>query len=328
MTMTPRLTRRGWGVVGVIVAGLSMALAFGPRSLAAVVVPALLALAVGTGDVLRTERPTLERRVAETTTVGEREAVTLRLRADKPIVCTVFDPVDGRVSASGNEANLATTDAVLEYDLKCSGRGEATIGPATVTVTDALGLVSRQYEYDADSLLVYPPTERLPIAIRRWLAESAEGEDRAGRGEFDRLRGYTRGDPLRDVHWKSSAKRSDGELVVREFTAETSGDRVTVAVDAGETMADADAAARVAAGVVSYGLDVGSEVGLSIPGRTIEPRSGSEHRAVLLGALARMGPGSPIVNGETNVRVVATDGTATVRTVATGETAEGREVVA
>lgn len=326
--MTARLTRRGWGVVGVIVAGLSMALAFEPRSLAAVVVPALLALVVGTGDVLRTERPTLERRVTETATVGNREEVTIRLRADKPIVCAVYDAVSGRISASGNEATLATAEATLEYDLECFGRGEATVGPATVTVTDALGLVSRQYEYDTDSLLVYPPTERLPIAIRRWLTESAESQDRAGRGEFDRLRGYTRGDPLRDVHWKSSAKRSGGELVVREFTAETTGDSVTVAVDAGETMADADAAARVAAGVVSYGLDVGSEVGLAIPGRTIEPESGSEHRAVVLGALARMGPGLPSEDGRADVRVVASDGTATVRTMATGGAAGGREVVA
>ena len=95
--------------------------------------------------------------------------------------------------------------------------------------------------------------------------EAALAAPRAGSGnEIFGVREYQRGDPLRRIHWRTSARR--GELVVREF--EPPGRRtLTVLLDAApKTAAEADQAARLAASEAWDCLREGGRVTLWAPG--------------------------------------------------------------
>lgn len=136
-------------------------------------------------------------------------------------------------------ATAAVVDATIggdsvSYEITPRRRGKHEIGPATVVVTDVLGLVARTSRVEnRGTLLVFPPIRRLaPGARTELLAASGAVDPRpSGRDTFEGLREYVPGDPLRDVHWKSSAKR--GSLVVQEFAGEPDRDRVVVAAGLG-----------------------------------------------------------------------------------------------
>jgi uncharacterized protein (DUF58 family) len=106
----------------------------------------------------------------------------------------------------------------LSYQIRPDTRGKFTIGPLRVRVADAFGLVEISRSFSTTStLVVTPKIYPLPRAAApsSWLGEgdggmrtiSAIGEDDAA------PRAYQNGDPLRRVHWRSTARY--GELMVR-----------------------------------------------------------------------------------------------------------------
>ncbi len=106
----------------------------------------------------------------------------------------------------------------LSYQIRSDTRGKFTIGPLRVRVADAFGLVEISRSFSTTStLVVTPKIYPLPRAAApsSWLGEgdggmrtiSAIGEDDAA------PRVYQNGDPLRRVHWRSTARY--GELMVR-----------------------------------------------------------------------------------------------------------------
>jgi uncharacterized protein (DUF58 family) len=106
----------------------------------------------------------------------------------------------------------------LSYQIRPDTRGKFTIGPLRVRVADAFGLVEITRSFSTTStLVVTPKIYPLPRAAApsSWLGEgdggmrtiSAIGEDDAA------PRAYQNGDPLRRVHWRSTARY--GELMVR-----------------------------------------------------------------------------------------------------------------
>ena len=106
----------------------------------------------------------------------------------------------------------------LSYQIRSDTRGKFTIGPLRVRVADAFGLVEISRSFSTTStLVVTPKIYPLPRAAApsSWLGEgdggmrtiSAVGEDDAA------PRVYQNGDPLRRVHWRSTARY--GELMVR-----------------------------------------------------------------------------------------------------------------
>lgn len=106
----------------------------------------------------------------------------------------------------------------VRYQVRCEQRGRFTIGPMRVQVGDPFGLVALQREFSSTaSLLVTPRTVDLPSGSlpSGW---SGSGEERprsfaTGTAEDVTVRSYRRGDDLRRVHWRSSAR--SGELMVR-----------------------------------------------------------------------------------------------------------------
>jgi len=106
----------------------------------------------------------------------------------------------------------------VSYQVRSEVRGRFEIGPMTVRVGDAFGLVELGRAFRATvSLVVTPRTTTLP-AITLGGGWSGSGDQRprafaVGSAEDVTVRDYRRGDDLRRVHWRSSART--GELMVR-----------------------------------------------------------------------------------------------------------------
>ncbi|WP_435196135.1 DUF58 domain-containing protein [Natronomonas sp. EA1] len=291
-----RLTRRGWAVLAVAVAAMGLSYTFGPRALNAVAAPALVMLAAGVVQVSRREPPTISRRKPAPGYPGEYRDVEATVEATGP--CDIREGTDGGLRIANPERAVAG-DATLHYEVELLSRGDHPVGPARVTVTDALGLCRRATrETTRTDLLVYPRVD--PLTPNRAFHGLVERSGTPDRQAFDSLREYVPGDPLRDIHWKSSAKRDD--LVVAEFATHDEGG-VTVAAecDAGH----ADAMASAAASIVVHLLDADIRVGLETPGGHLEKGGGDDQRDAALALLART-PGGRVGEVGADVRVLAT----------------------
>jgi hypothetical protein len=106
----------------------------------------------------------------------------------------------------------------VSYQVRSDVRGRFEIGPLTIRIADPFGLIElRRVVPGIAPLVVTPRTvvlPRIPV-MGGW---SGSGEHRpqafaAGSAEDVSVREYRRGDELRRVHWRSSARV--GELMVR-----------------------------------------------------------------------------------------------------------------
>jgi len=119
----------------------------------------------------------------------------------------------------------------------CKRRGLFTLGPWTIRMQDPFGLFTVTHRYEQTrSLLVVPPVMELPtVVLPRGVAA---GRAVARQPAVDltlnvsATRPYAPGDPLRRIHWPSSARHE--ALVSKTFDAEVSGDLwIVLDLDAG-----------------------------------------------------------------------------------------------
>ncbi|SDK86077.1 DUF58 domain-containing protein [Natronorubrum texcoconense] len=296
-----RPTIRGWTAIGIVALSFAMAWEFGPRALNAVVTPLLVVLVVGALTTARATRPEVRRAPVAAGFVDDRRTVEIGLETASAVSATVRDAVgEGAAvtdveSVSGAETEIdgsgapaATTtlegDDRFEYAVRLERRGDHRLGPLTITVTDVFGLFKRRFD-DAEttSVLVYPRVHDLRSGPGSDLRAFVERE-RGDREEFDHLREYQRGDSLRDVHWKSAAKRPDSDLVVTEYAADEETGSVTIAAECAPGRDD-DLATAVAS-VATYLLEADVGVGVTVPNGEYPPGSGPDHRHTLLAAFA------------------------------------------
>lgn len=329
-----RLTRRGYAVVGVVVLALALGAWFGERALNAIVAPAVVALALAAAQAYRADEPSVERIVPAPGFPGD--VRTVRLNVDVDGTAVVRDRLGDGLSPRSVQRTIAGETSV-EYEVELRERGAHDLGPVAVTVRDVFGLVTREFDAGATgNVLVYPRV--VPLGNPGAFAGLVDREGSRDRQAFDALREYVSGDSLRDVHWKTSAKRGNDDLVVMEFAAEDEGGVAVVgeAPDDGEGR-NADAMAEATASVVAYLLDHGVEVELAVPAGSLDPGLGDRHRREVLELLAVTPPGrvSPADVEDAEVVVTAEGGEATVEVLGqtvpfdrlTGEVA-AREVVA
>jgi uncharacterized protein (DUF58 family) len=284
------LTRRGWVAVAAVVGCVVLALAFGRRSLDAVVLPLVLAVLAAVVATRRASPPTVDRRPPAPGHAGDGGEVTLVFDVATPTAGVVRDRVGEGLSAATHDRETTITDEPVTYRVDYDRRGVHEVGPLSVEVRDVLGLAATRFEYSGvDRVTVYPRLHDLRVTRSRLVALAGAAPDRE-REEFDRLREYEPGDDLRDVHWRSSAKRPAEDLVVKEFLADDDVEEVVVAVEAAPDRADV--AAEVAASLVVHLLSAGLAVGLAMPdGRRSDPVAGPQGRRHLLERLAVFGPG-------------------------------------
>lgn len=283
-----KLTKRGWVVLGLIGFCLLMAAEYGSRSLNAVVAPLAIVFVGALVTAYRTKRPHFQRRPVEEGYPGDRRTVELGVDVGAATTATVRDRLSKGVTAvdDGNVMETTLIDGeTLSYSIELEGRGKHALGPVSVTVTDIFGLVSRRFRYDqTGSVVVYPQVYDLRGGAKHDLQLLEDAITAYDREEFDHLREYERGDSLRDIHWKSAAKRPNDELVVKEFAADGSVGSATLA---GECIpGKADEMARALASVATYLLRQEVSVGLTISEGTLEAETGERHHLELLRALA------------------------------------------
>jgi uncharacterized protein (DUF58 family) len=119
-------------------------------------------------------------------------------------------------------------------------RGERTAAHVTVRSFGPLGLLARQASIrEPGAIRVLPPfnsRKHLPSRLAR--LRELDGRTSVmirGQGtEFDNLREYVRGDDVRSIDWRATARRSD--LVVRTWRPERDR-RVVIVIDSGRTSA-------------------------------------------------------------------------------------------
>lgn len=216
------LTRRGWGV---LVGSLALAVPaglLGSRELATLTACGLVAVVLAVLWVAR--RPRLEVR---------REIEPFRVMRGEPAI--------GRVSVA-NKAVLPSTPAVgldpcgaqvteidlprlapgrqrsRTYELPTGHRGRFTVGPLRIARVDPLGLAHRVQQQGTTETLWVHPRQHPVRSVGGGRVRRLDGPeiDRLPHGTitFHALREYVRGDDLRHVHWRTSARI--GQLMVRE----------------------------------------------------------------------------------------------------------------
>ncbi len=109
----------------------------------------------------------------------------------------------------------------ISYSCVCNQRGKYLIGPLRIIYSSFLGFFRIETVYGLEKVLyVYPKTFRIetvpPLTrgVLPWFGLntiSASGDE----DEFFGLREYKKGDPLKRIHWFSTAKKN--KLIVKEF---------------------------------------------------------------------------------------------------------------
>jgi len=211
----------GWLLFTLVLGGIDLALAASPRRVG---ISRVLPSRVRLGEEVTSE--------LYLTNEGRR-----RLRG---IVRDAWQPSAG---AGNNRTTIVLPPGerrMLPLTLRPYRRGERTAAHVTIRSTGPLGLWARQATLLAPARIrVLPPfhsRKHLPSRISR--LKELDGRTSVlvrGQGtEFDSLREYVRGDDVRSIDWRATARRND--VVVRTWRPERDR-RIVIVIDTGRTSA-------------------------------------------------------------------------------------------
>jgi uncharacterized protein (DUF58 family) len=186
----------------------------------------------------------------------------------------------------------------------CQRRGAYRLGPTRLRSGDPFGIYTVEIAYPASTpVFVMPPV--LPLPLVDVAPGGRVGEGRPQPRALERtvsastVRPYVSGDPLRSIHWPTSARQD--ALYVRLPENTPAGDwwiylDLNRAVQIGEgAQSTEEHAILLAASLAHRGLAQGHGVGLVTHGETLArltPRAGEGQRLALMRALALAQPGS------------------------------------
>lgn len=235
LTGGARFTRRGWTLVGVGPV-LLFAAYVGGRPLLLTAACFVLAVPLAAWIVVRASRPRLATARAFAPNVIEAGStttatVTVRNLAPSRFSRAVWSdalpwhpwqtPVSELPALQPRLARfVGRGNAVaVQYDLRPPRRGVFAIGPMSVLVHDAFGLVSSETVVGDQQTLVVTP-EVVPLGDTGLSVPAGDGESRfvqrraTGDDDDSMTREYRSGDAMRRVHWRASARH--GDLMVRQ----------------------------------------------------------------------------------------------------------------
>ena len=278
----------------------------------------LLAMILGTADVAMAASPrklSLARELPQRVRLGETVNSTLVVmntgrRTLRGIVRDAWQPSAGanptrsRVSIPPGERRAITTA------LTPIRRGERRAAPVTVRSYGPLRLAARQATIALPGAIrVLPPfTSRKHLPSRLARLRELDGRTSVmirGQGtEFDSLREYVRGDDVRSIDWRATARHNDPQggqrLMVRTWRPERDR-RVVILIDSGRTSAARiagepriDTAFESALLLAALATRAGDRVDLVIFDRRVRKRvqgaSGPELLSRMVNAMAPVDP--------------------------------------
>ena len=265
-------TARGWSFfaggaaiwVGWVVVGLANIRLVTVVLLSALIVATLWVLWVATWGRVRAE---LHADI-DSPSVGERFFVRAHLWHSLPfaLVGTVRWYVDGQVLFGRGLRVLRGRGTWSDIEVLASERGWSELCLLSFEVGDPLGLVRLRYPLRARAqVLVVPRLADLDDAAQAVLVEGSGPVRSGGVEPGGNLRDYRRGDPMRQVHWKQSA-RQDRLLVNVPESGVTQHFPLAIDVDPSrydDDPANFEWAISVAAALVDAWMSQGDTMSLS-----------------------------------------------------------------
>ncbi|MBX3313681.1 MAG: DUF58 domain-containing protein [Actinobacteria bacterium] len=133
--------------------------------------------------------------------------------------------LEARVGRGVAHVNVPALAAGASYDelfvIPTKRRSIVPVGPVRSVQGDPLGLVRREVTFTGtEHLYVHPRTVAIESIATGWRRD-LEGETTNDRSPsdvaFHTLREYVVGDDRRHIHWRTTARQTDGTLMVREF---------------------------------------------------------------------------------------------------------------
>ncbi len=197
--------------------------------------------------------------------------------------------------------NQETDDASVTYTASANNRGDFTLGPLKVRVSDPLGFFMFTCEYPLFNRMVVLP-KPLEVAELRTGGAGSFGEYqyegsgvRGGGTDFHGVREYQHGDELRRVHWPSTARH--GRLNVIEFEHRRAQDTI-IAIDLSRDSevhpgrySSLEYSIRIAAGIAERAIGMGSAARLlcsGVEGQSSFSATGLHQLYAILDSLARL----------------------------------------
>lgn len=166
-------------------------------------------------------------------------------------------------------------------------RGWQVIDTVTLASSYPLGIFRAWSPIRLDSkVLVYPKPSGFPTPFPVSGGQQLSGQrhlDRSGRDDFNGIRTYQAGDPLRQIHWKAYAKGQG--LLSKQYATQVSGTELWLEY---EHTPGADVEERLSQ-LCRWVIDAenaGLRYGLLIPGHKLAPDRGPKHHAACLETLA------------------------------------------
>lgn len=235
---------------------------------------------------------------------GDRLEVEVKLRAKRRVSTFILEErVPERLGAAVKvpvPKLSAGKEVSHSYSLRCTRRGVYQIGPLVAVTSDPLGLTERETIVGEQfELLVHP---RIEFVSSRPLTRQFEDPPiRPPRSkpwpfglEFYGMREYQRGDDLRRIVWRASART--GKIMVREAEQGIT-DHISIILDTdrgahsreGDISESFETGVRAAASLGVRHLRDGYEIRLETnSGPLIRPTRGADKQLVILDALARL----------------------------------------
>jgi uncharacterized protein (DUF58 family) len=197
-------------------------------------------------NITRRDIILLHRDIPDKLSNGDLNTISIFIRNNHffPISASIFDEIPPQFQLRNNEIRVDLNpfeEKKLSYTLKPVRRGEYDFGKTNVLVSNKIGLLSRRFIFNGGGTKapVYPSFLNIRkyefLAISNRLTEAGIKKiRRVGQyAEFDQIKEYVKGDDMRTINWKATAKR--GKLMTNQYQYERS-QQIYNLIDMGRVM--------------------------------------------------------------------------------------------
>lgn len=173
----------------------------------------------------------LQRHMADVLSNADENRISIELLSEfnLPLYIRLIDelPVQFQERRFNIDDKLsARAERTIRYKIRPTSRGEYHFGKTHAFASTSIGLLQRRFSTSSDFMVkVYPSYLKLKQHSLRGVASKDQlaGSIKVRKGmstEFDQIKDYVRGDDVRTINWKATARRS--EFMVNTYLDEKS----------------------------------------------------------------------------------------------------------